>query len=181
MMRRAVTLHTKAQLPGGFAAAGIHCGIKRDGHDLGILIADAATRANALFTDNALLGAHIPVCRDHLARSRGLVRAVIVNSGNANCATGREGIDDAHRTCTTAAERIGCPVEQVLCMSTGVIGARLPIDRLLDAIPDLVDAARRRAPRTSPEPSSPPTRTPSTHMRTAAGPAACTGSPRAPA
>jgi glutamate N-acetyltransferase/amino-acid N-acetyltransferase len=130
-------------LPRGFRAAGTWAGIKKPGRgsDLGLLLADAAFPAAAMFTRNALLGAHIHVCREHLERSGGLCRAILVNSGCANCATGEQGIENARRTARALAERIGCPEEQILPISTGAIGAHLPMDRLLAAIPGLVDQA----------------------------------------
>ena len=130
-------------LPAGFRAAGLWAGIKREGRgtDLALLVADRAGPAAAMFTTNALLGAHVHVCREHLAKSGGLVRAVLVNSGNANCATGARGLEDARRICAALAERLGCPTEQVLSISTGAIGARLPTDKILTALPQLVDTA----------------------------------------
>ena len=128
------------ELPSGFRASGLASGIKRNGAaDLGLIALEEARPAAAVFTTNALLGAHVPVCREHLASSGGLVRAILVNSGNANCAVGAEGLDDAILCAATVAERLGCPVEQVLPISTGVIGARLPTDRITTAIPRLVD------------------------------------------
>lgn len=129
-------------LPHGFRAAGIHCGLKDHGAlDLGLVLADAPVPTAAIFSDTPLLGAHIPVCRDHLAQSRGLVRALLVNSKNANCATGQRGVDDAYACCAELARRIGCPTEQVLMASTGPIGAPLPRQRLVDHLDDLLAAA----------------------------------------
>ncbi|MBK8978569.1 MAG: bifunctional glutamate N-acetyltransferase/amino-acid acetyltransferase ArgJ [Planctomycetes bacterium] len=126
-------------LPAGFRAAGTWAGIKKPGRgsDLGVLIADAARPAAAMFTRNALQGSHIHVCREHLALSGGLVRAIVVNSGNANCATGERGIADARRTAAVVGAELGCPAEQILPISTGAIGAPLPMDKLLGALPDL--------------------------------------------
>lgn len=130
-------------LPTGFRAGGIRCGLKKRPEllDLGLLLADEARPAWALFTRNRLNGAHIPVCRDHLNRSGGLVRAVLVNAGNANCATGPEGIEDARGLCAALAERVGCPTEQVLMISTGVIGARLDAERVSRALDPLLEQA----------------------------------------
>jgi glutamate N-acetyltransferase/amino-acid N-acetyltransferase len=129
-------------LPRGFRAASAIARIKPKNTtkpDMALLVADAAGPAHALFTRNQLVGAHVHVCRESLARSGGRVRAVLVNAGNANCATGQQGIDDARQVCAELARRLGCPEEQVLFMSTGVIGARLPVDRVLDALPGLVE------------------------------------------
>ncbi len=131
------------RLPQGFRAAGLPAGIKRTGApDLGLVVLDEPGRAAALFTKNLLVGAHVTVCRDHLARSGGLVRALLVNSGNANCATGDAGVQDARDTAAAVAELVGCPPHEVLVMSTGVIGARLPKDRVVTALPSLVEALR---------------------------------------
>ncbi len=127
-------------LPPGFRAGSLRCGIRRNKtkDDLGLILADEAWPAHALFTTNQLVGAHVLLGREHLQRSGGRVRAVLVNSGNANCATGQEGIDDARRVCQSLAELIGCAAHEVLFLSTGVIGARLPVERILEALPDLV-------------------------------------------
>lgn len=130
------------ELPAGFAAAGLACGLKAEGAlDLGLLLADAPTPTAAIFSDTCLLGAHIPVCRDHLQRSGGVARAILVNSRNANCSTGQQGVDDAYACCDALAERLGCPAEQVLMASTGVIGSPLPRHKILDKLDALVDAA----------------------------------------
>lgn len=133
-------------LPAGFKAAALHCGIraKKNKLDLGLMVADRAYPASALFTANQLQGAHVIVGRESLEKSNGKVRAILVNSGNANCSTGQEGIDDNRRVQRALAELIGCAPEEVLFMSTGVIGARLPVDRILDALPTLLNNANER-------------------------------------
>jgi len=119
----------------------VHAGLQPAGTlDLGLIVADAACHATAMFTRNLLLGAHIPVCVDHLDRSNNMVRAVLVNAGNANCATGAAGEEDARILCRSLAEILGCPEEQVLCMSTGVIGVQLPVAKIQAALPALTDA-----------------------------------------
>lgn len=129
-------------LPRGFRAAGRHCGLKKDRQsDLGLLVADVPVPAAAIYTKNRLQGAHVHVCRDHLARGNGLVRAVLVNARNANCATGQQGIDDAARCCRELAARLRCPAEQVLMCSTGPIGAPLPAERIVAHLDGLLAAA----------------------------------------
>ena len=130
-------------LPSGFLAAGAACGLK-DGTklDLGLIVADEGFPAYAIYTQNNLLGAHIPVCYRHLRSSRGLVRAVLVNSGNANCAMGSDGEKDNESVCAALARLIGCPREQVLFLSTGVIGERLQVEKIVAALLDLVGAVR---------------------------------------
>ena len=133
-------------LPGGFKAAALHCGIraKKNKLDLGLIVASQAFPAAALFTKNLLLGAHVVVGRESLKKSGGKVRALLVNSGNANCSTGEQGLEDNRRVQAALAEIVGCPPEQVLFMSTGVIGARLPVERILDALPNLHGHASER-------------------------------------
>ncbi|MBM3976469.1 MAG: bifunctional glutamate N-acetyltransferase/amino-acid acetyltransferase ArgJ [Planctomycetes bacterium] len=135
-----IPLQDNALLPAGFRAAAVQCGIRprRKRLDLGLVLADEACPAAAIYTTNMLQGAHIPVCREHLSRSGGMVRAVLVNSGNANCSTGQQGIEDNRTVCRALAERIGCAPEQVLFLSTGVIGARLPVEKVLEALPELL-------------------------------------------
>lgn len=129
-------------LPKGFRAAGIHCGLKKNQQlDLGLLLADRAVDAAAIYTQNQLVGAHIHVCRDHLQKSGGKVRAVLVNARNANCATGERGIADARHCCEQLARRLGCPTEQVLMASTGPIGAPLPTERIVAHLDPLLAAA----------------------------------------
>jgi len=129
-------------LPEGFRAAGLACGLKGHGElDLGLLVANEAVPAAAIYTQNRLVGAHVTVCRKHLVESGGLVRAVLVNSRNANCATGQQGIDDALLCCRELADRLGCAVEQVLMISTGVIGAMLPKVRIIEHLDQLVGQA----------------------------------------
>lgn len=130
------------KLPEGFQAAGLHCGLKSDSaRDLGLLLADEPTPVAAIFTQNELLGAHIPVCKDHLQRSNHMARAILVNSRNANCATGEQGIQDAIRCCRELAARIGCAEEHVLMASTGPIGAPLPTEKIVNHLGALLEQA----------------------------------------
>ncbi|MSR38160.1 MAG: bifunctional glutamate N-acetyltransferase/amino-acid acetyltransferase ArgJ [Planctomycetes bacterium] len=128
-------------LPQGFRASAVHCGLRKqqDHADLGLLIAGEAQKAVAVFTQNRLCGAHVHVCREHLQQSAGLVRAILVNARNANCATGQQGIADARAVCAQLAQRIGCPPEQVLMCSTGPIGAPLPKEKILAKLDWLVE------------------------------------------
>ena len=115
----------------GLSAAGVKAGIKASGNpDVGLLVSDAPMAAAGLFTQNHYAAAPVTLSRTHLTRSGGLVRAVIVNSGNANACTGVQGDKDALEMCTQVAKAIGCPVEQVLVCSTGVIGVKLPMDKV---------------------------------------------------
>ena len=107
------------------------CGIKKGGApDLVLARLAEGTTAAALFTRSHFRAAPVTVGRANLEACGGRVRALVVNSGNANAGTGEPGIEDARRTCEAAARALGVPAASVLPFSTGVIGQRLPIDRL---------------------------------------------------
>jgi len=115
--------------PEGFRANGVAAGIKTSGRlDVGLLVADAPTDAAAVFTQNRFCGAPIVVGRQHMKGGR--LRAIVVNSGCSNVATGARGLADARATCRQVADALGAPVRQVLPASTGVIGEFLPMDKL---------------------------------------------------
>jgi len=120
----------------GFRAAGLHCGIKKNGlADLALLVADRPSTAAAVFTRNRFPAPPLQVTRRHLRG--GVAQAVVVNSGNANAFTGEIGLRDAEAMASTAAEKLGIPTRRVLVASTGVIGVRLPMDKITKAIPVL--------------------------------------------
>ncbi len=122
--------------PRGFRAAGVSAGIKANhGLDLALLVSDGPAQAAAVFTTNLALAAPVVVSREHLARSGGTARAVIVNSGCANACTGDEGMQAARDMAAETARLVHCPAEQVLVASTGVIGVALPIDKIRDGLP----------------------------------------------
>ncbi|HEX7166269.1 MAG TPA: bifunctional glutamate N-acetyltransferase/amino-acid acetyltransferase ArgJ [Acidimicrobiales bacterium] len=132
----------------GFVAAGAACGVKASGAlDLAI-VATADGRpvpAAATFTRNKAAAAPVQVCRAHLAHTDGHAAAVVLNSGNANAATGADGREHATRMASTTASALGCDTEHVLVCSTGLIGIPLPIDRIDKAIPDLAASAMHRS------------------------------------
>jgi glutamate N-acetyltransferase/amino-acid N-acetyltransferase len=122
--------------PRGFRAAGVSVGIKANhGLDLALLVSDAPAQAAAVFTTNLALAAPVVVSREHLARSGGTTRAVIVNSGCANACTGDEGMQVARAMAAETARLVHCPAEQVLVASTGVIGVALPIEKIRGGLP----------------------------------------------
>ena len=122
--------------PAGFRAAGISAGIKASGApDLALIVSDTPARAAAVFTTNKAVAAPVVVSREHLARSGGVARAVIVNSGCANACTGEAGLAAARAMCDDTAARVGCPAEQVLVASTGVIGVELPLGKIRTGLP----------------------------------------------
>jgi glutamate N-acetyltransferase / amino-acid N-acetyltransferase len=122
--------------PRGFRAAGISAGIKSSGNlDLMLLVADAPAQAAAVFTTNKVIAAAVSVSKDHLQRSGGAVRAIVVNSGCANACTGDDGLLAAREMAAETARLLGCPADQVLVASTGVIGVALPIDKIRSGLP----------------------------------------------
>jgi glutamate N-acetyltransferase/amino-acid N-acetyltransferase len=127
--------------PRGFRAAGVSAGIKASGNpDLMLLVADAPAQVAAVFTTNKVIAAPVIVSKEHLARSGGTARAIVVNSGCANACTGDTGLRDAREMTTETARLVGCPVEQVLVSSTGVIGVNLPMDKVRGGLPSAFKA-----------------------------------------
>lgn len=127
---------SEAALPRGFRFAATACGLKKTGAlDLAILSSDVPAAAAAVFTQNLVVAAPVEISRAHLRTSKGRMRAVVVNAGNANCATGEEGHAAAERMVEESAKRLGCAPEEVLVCSTGVIGVPLPVERIVRAVP----------------------------------------------
>jgi glutamate N-acetyltransferase/amino-acid N-acetyltransferase len=127
----------------GFVGSGIHCGVKASGDpDLSLVAtADgAAVPAAAVFTDNKMTAAPVLTSAAHLGRTGGRAAAVILNSGNANAATGAAGREDAEVMCTAVASALGCDPHEVLVCSTGLIGIPLPIDTIVGGVPALAAA-----------------------------------------
>ena len=122
-------------LPIGFSTAGIRCGIKSDPQklDLALFVSDRACTAAGVFTTNLVCGAPVKVSRDRLPRKT--ARAMVINSGNSNAATGDRGIADAKRMTDLVAKKIGAAPEDILVASTGVIGRFLPMEVLQSGIP----------------------------------------------
>jgi len=118
----------------GFRVGAARCGIKtaESEPDLALLVSDGPARAAGVFTTNRFAAAPVLWCREHLPSEA--VRAVVVNSGCANAATGEQGRRDAQATAETAAELLSCRADQVLVASTGVIGHCLQMDRIKDGL-----------------------------------------------
>ena len=123
--------------PKGFRAAGVSAGIKAKAGalDLALIVSDHPATAAAVFTTNLAQAAPVTVSKEHLARSGGTARAIVVNSGCANACTGTDGLRDARTMASGTAQLVGCPVDQVLVASTGVIGVALPIDKIEAGLP----------------------------------------------
>ena len=128
---RAAALLPVAGIELGWAEAGIRKASRKD--LLVVRIADGASVA-ALFTRNRFCAAPVLVCREHLALAAG-VRALVVNTGNANAGTGMAGLAHARQTCAALAQSLGCQPSQILPFSTGVIMEPLPIERLINGLP----------------------------------------------
>jgi len=135
------TLSGGVTAPSGFRAAGVSAGIKANGNlDLALIVSDAPAAAAAVFTINRAQAAPVTVSREHLQRSAGVVRAIIVNSGCANACTGEAGMQVARAMTAETARLLNCPVEQVLVASTGVIGVDLPLDKIRRGLPAAISA-----------------------------------------
>jgi glutamate N-acetyltransferase / amino-acid N-acetyltransferase len=112
--------------------------VKKTGLDLALIASDRPAAAAGVFTTNRVQAAPVQISRRHLVRARAAARAVVINSGNANCATGAAGLRAAEATARALGRALGCPVGEALVCSTGVIGVRLPVERILRALPALV-------------------------------------------
>lgn len=133
--------------PKGFIATGMHAGIKFKQKDLGLLVSTAPANIAAVYTMNRVQAAPIVVTQKHIAHEQ-KVRAMIVNSGNANACTGAKGIEDAEKICTIVAEHLHIPEHHVAIASTGVIGELLPVEKFPPAIKQL-EPTNKRADATS--------------------------------
>ncbi|MGB8772907.1 MAG: bifunctional glutamate N-acetyltransferase/amino-acid acetyltransferase ArgJ [Terriglobales bacterium] len=131
------------RLPKGFSFSAVAAGIKVSGRpDLALAEVDCGTAATAtaLFTKNRVVAAPVEVGRASLQSSGGKVRAVVVNSGNANCATGRGGIQACEQVCRAAGALLGVPASEIFPSSTGIIGVRLPAEKIRAKLPELIAA-----------------------------------------
>jgi glutamate N-acetyltransferase / amino-acid N-acetyltransferase len=135
-----------ADIPHGFTFAATACGLKKSSLDLGLLTSDTAATAAAVFTTNRVQAAPVRLSREHLQKSKHKIRGVIVNSGNANCCTGLQGIAASRKTVSAISRSLGCRADQVLVCSTGVIGAPLRVEKILRAIPQLTQSRSSDAP-----------------------------------
>ncbi len=129
--------------PEGFRAAAVAAGIKKDGRslDLALIAGDHPCAAAAVFTANRAQAAPVIVSRQHAAT--GKARAILVNAGCANAGTGAAGLADAREMAQLAAQSLECRAQEVLVASTGVIGVRLPMEKLRAAVPGLAGALSR--------------------------------------
>jgi glutamate N-acetyltransferase/amino-acid N-acetyltransferase len=126
---------TGVTAPEGFVASAVHCGIrKKDRLDLALVRSLVPATGAGMFTVNRVLAAPVVVSKEHLELAQ--PQAIVANSGVANAATGPQGLHDARATAAAAAETLELEPEQVLILSTGVIGAQLPLDNVVAGVRD---------------------------------------------
>lgn len=133
----------RTPLPKGFLASGVNCGVRRYRPDIGILISEMPAVTAGVFTQNECKAAPVRYCQNLLPAEN--IRAIFTNSGQANAATGAEGIEKNMMMVSAAAKNLGCETSQILVASTGVIGVQLDTDKILPAIPELVQRANDSA------------------------------------
>jgi len=132
------SLANDRDLPHGFRFAGVASGIKASGKlDLSLIVADSPVVAAGVYTQNQIVAAPVVLSRSRTPSNS--IRAVVVNSGNANACTGQQGVADTEAMCRQVATKLGCNPNQILVMSTGVIGKKLPIDCVLSGIESASD------------------------------------------
>ena len=131
----------KLLLPKGFSFSSLAAGLKASGRsDLALAEAGSGSTAAAVFTSNRVVAAPVEVGRGSLAETRGRMRAVIVNSGNANCATGSAGLRSCNEVCRAVGRLLRVSPDEVFPSSTGIIGAPLPVGKILSKLPALIAA-----------------------------------------
>lgn len=130
------SLPEKIEVPRNFRFAGVAAGIKKSARrDLSVVVCDQPATSFGAFTQNLVRASSVDWNETHI----GLSRAIVINSGNANACTGNQGIADTESMAGILAQRLDCPSEQVLVMSTGIIGELLPMDRVRDGIGSAVN------------------------------------------
>ncbi len=134
----AADLHPVAGVRIGVTEAGVR---KAGRKDVTVFLLDEGATVAGVFTQNRFCAAPVQVCREHLAQG-GSVRAIVVNTGNANAGTGADGLARARATCEALAGQLGVPAAQVLPFSTGVIMEPLPVDRIVAGLPAAIADAQ---------------------------------------
>lgn len=130
----------RVEVPQGFLFAAGEAGLRTHGRgvDVALVYSVAPARVAALFTKNRVKAAPLLVSQEHLRRNGGVAQAILVNAGNANCATGRAGMEAARRCAAAAAKLLHTRPEEILVASTGVIGVPLEAARITARLPELV-------------------------------------------
>lgn len=134
------------KIPAGFRFAGVHCGLKRNPNkeDISLIVCDAPATAAGVYTTNKVFAA--PVRWDRSRTPSDKIRAVITNSGNANACTGPQGEQDCAEMAAIVAEQIGASADEVLVMSTGIIGVQLPMEKIRAGIASAASQTGNEAP-----------------------------------
>lgn len=130
----------------GFAAAGVHAGFRKNPErfDFALVVADEPCACAGVFTQNVFCAAPVMVSREHLEGvSYGIARAAAVNSGIANAATGERGMETAREMARIVGDAVGCPAQEVMVASTGVIGQHLPLDPFETGVPAALEKLSR--------------------------------------
>ncbi len=132
-------LRVSEVLPRGFQWGSVRAGIKVSGKpDLAMArLVGGVAQAAVMYTSNQVVAAPVTVGRRHMSSTGGRVAALLVNAGNANCATGQAGIEGCERTCVAVAETLGCIYDEVFPSSTGIIGVPFPAEKVVAALPEL--------------------------------------------
>ncbi|HLO96625.1 MAG TPA: bifunctional glutamate N-acetyltransferase/amino-acid acetyltransferase ArgJ [Burkholderiaceae bacterium] len=132
------SLHPVPGVRLGITMAGVR---KANRRDLSVIALDEGSSVAGVFTKNRFCAAPVQICREHLAAGQG-IRAILVNTGNANAGTGEDGLARARQSCEALAGLMGLQPAQILPFSTGVIMETLPVDRIIAGLPKAVEALR---------------------------------------
>ncbi|PCJ58271.1 MAG: bifunctional ornithine acetyltransferase/N-acetylglutamate synthase [Planctomycetota bacterium] len=129
-----------------FRSGGSSIGLKDSGKpDLGIILCEDNIIGTGVFTTNKVRAAPVKICEEHL-KINSKIKAVVVNSGNANACTGDEGYQNAIRMCSLVADKLKCNINEVLVCSTGIIGEQLDMLKIEKGIPDLIEVIKTSSP-----------------------------------
>ena len=135
---QAADLHPVAGVRIGVTEAGVR---KANRKDVSVFLLDEGTSVAGVFTQNRYCAAPVQVCREHLAGGQG-VRALLINTGNANAGTGADGLARTRATCAALAQELGVAPTQILPFSTGVIMEPLPVERITASLPAAIANAQ---------------------------------------
>ena len=140
----ALNTNLGVNFPRGFRSTGVYCGIKKPGLlDLALIVSETESSVAGMFTTNRACAA--PVVWSKQVVAGGRARAIVANSGNANCLTGEQGMRDAQRMAVLVAKRLECHPTQVVVASTGVIGVPLPMPAVESGIAQAFERLHRLA------------------------------------
>lgn len=122
-------------LPKGFFVSGINCGIKRKNLDLGLIVAEDLCRGQGVFTLCKNISYSVTLCKKNIKNP---IKALLVNSGNANCFSHKSGLADTGKIIESLAKALGVSSKNILIVSTGIIGKKLPKDKIISNLPKLI-------------------------------------------